>query len=409
MVEQHLAGGDGHAHRHPVLEGPGRNGRPRLLPQLRTRVGVAELEQVLDLERAGDAVDVGRLELERSHQRRDDGVGRAGGDLEPHRRAAIAAPQLLLDRRDQVLRLLLVDLQVPVAGDTEAGGVQDGEAREEVAGVGGDHLVEQAVLDPGVGRQAHEARQHRRHLHHRQQHLHVAPPLPAGPPQDQGHVERLVAQLRERMARVDGEGGEDREDLLREALPRRLGLPGREVLGSDQLVARPGERRPDLLEPGPVLLRHQRVGPAGDGSQHLGRQQAVGRRVGHATGDLLLQARHADHEELVEVGGDDAEELEPLQHRQGGVLGLLEDAGVELEPGELAIEEERWVVQLDGARGTGFGGRFRRAGGGGGGGRHVGRPEYGPAAGREPYPCGTAPYGRPVPGGTNASPTRGLE
>ena len=291
VVEQHLAGGDGLAHRRPLLEGLGEHRRPGLLAQLGARVGVAELEQVLDLERGGDPVDVGGVELERPHQRRDDGVGRRGGDLEPHRGAAIAPPQLVLHRRDQVLRLLLVDLQVPVAGDAEPGGVQDREAGEEVDGVGGDHLVEQAVLDPGLGGQGDEARQHRRHLHHRQQHLHVAPPLPPGPPQDEGHVERLVAELREGVTRVDRQRRQDREHLLREALPRRLDLPGREVPGGDDLVPDPGQRRADLLEPGPVLLRHQGVGALAHRGQHLGREQAVGRRVGHAAGDLLLQAR----------------------------------------------------------------------------------------------------------------------
>ena len=42
--------------------------------------------------------------------------------------------------------------------------------------------------------------------------------------------------------------------------------------------------------------------------------------------DLPLDARDADHEELVEVRGDDREELEPLEQRHGVVEGLLEDA-----------------------------------------------------------------------------------
>ena len=110
-------------------------------------------------------------------------------------------------------------------------------------------------------------------------------------PQDQGDVERLVAQLREGVAGIDRQRREDREDLLREAAAGHLGLLGREVLRRDQLVAGPGQLRPDLLLPGPLLRLDQLVGAGRDRGQHLRREQAVGRRVGHAAGDLLLQAR----------------------------------------------------------------------------------------------------------------------
>jgi hypothetical protein len=50
--------------------------------------------------------------------------------------------------------------------------------------------------------------------------------------------------------------------------------------------------------------------------------------------ELLLQARHADHEELVEVRRDDGEELHPLQQRHRGVGRLVEHALVELKPRE---------------------------------------------------------------------------
>ena len=51
------------------------------------------------------------------------------------------------------------------------------------------------------------------------------------------------------------------------------------------------------------------------------------------------QARHAHHVELVEVGGGDRQEAQALEQRMALVLGFLEHAPVELEPGQLAVEK----------------------------------------------------------------------
>ncbi len=63
--------------------------------------------------------------------------------------------------------------------------------------------------------------------------------------------------------------------------------------------------------------------------------------------DLVVQAGDADHEELVEVRGRDRAELEPLEQRHRVVLGELEHARVELQPGELAVEEQRGRVEVE--------------------------------------------------------------
>src|SRR5262249_27984175 len=61
--------------------------------------------------------------------------------------------------------------------------------------------------------------------------------------------------------------------------------------------------------------------------------------LGLETGvDLLLQPRHADLEELVQVRAENAQELEPLEQRVRRVARLFEHAMIELEPAELTIE-----------------------------------------------------------------------
>ncbi len=58
-----------------------------------------------------------------------------------------------------------------------------------------------------------------------------------------------------------------------------------------------------------------------------GASPSAGRSCGaHVAERLLAQARHADHEELVEVRAEDRQELDPLEQRVGGVLGLFQHA-----------------------------------------------------------------------------------
>ena len=82
---------------------------------------------------------------------------------------------------------------------------------------------------------------------------------------------------------------------------------------------------------------------------------AVGRAGGLAGLDLLAQPGDADLEELVEVVREDGQELDPLEQRIALVAGLEQDAGVELEPRQLAVE----VREVD------FGRAARRRGRGG--------------------------------------------
>ena len=65
---------------------------------------------------------------------------------------------------------------------------------------------------------------------------------------------------------------------------------------------------------------------------------------GVALGEVVLQRRDPHHEELVEVPGHDAGELQPLEERVRGVAGLLEHPAVELEPAELAVEDRPTLV-----------------------------------------------------------------
>ena len=230
-------------------------------------------------------------------------------------------------------------------------------AREERVQVGGDDLLEQ---DVGARADLPQARQHRRHLDAREAAL-AGARVAHGDRQRQ----RQVADVRERVRRIDRQRRQDREDLVQEALAQlelalrsllvaarcgclRLGQLGRATPAYRSASARAWSCR---------TRSRMRV-------EDLGGRQAVGRRPGVAGGDLLLEARHADLEELVEVAGEDGQEAGPLQQRVALVLRLVEDALVELQPRQLAVD----VRQRGGhALPCGAASRRRADGGHGGG------------------------------------------
>ena len=73
---------------------------------------------------------------------------------------------------------------------------------------------------------------------------------------------------------------------------------------------------------------------------HLAGHHPADRRDRDPGRDPALQPGHPDHVELVEVGGEDRQELGPLQQRHPEpVLGQVEHPVVEGQPGQLAVQE----------------------------------------------------------------------
>jgi hypothetical protein len=86
--------------------------------------------------------------------------------------------------------------------------------------------------------------------------------------------------------------------------------------------------------------------------EHLARHQPGGRLDRDAGRDPALQAGDPHHVELVEVAREDREEAHPFEQWQRVVLGQLEDALVEAQPGQLAVEEalREGLVEVVGLR-----------------------------------------------------------
>jgi len=99
------------------------------------------------------------------------------------------------------------------------------------------------------------------------------------------------------------------------------------------------ERGAQRVVPAGVEIAHLLARHLVDRGERLGRGHAVGLARGDARLRLLAQTGDADLEELGEVRIHDRQELHALEQRIAGVLRLLEDAAIEREPGELAIQE----------------------------------------------------------------------
>ena len=76
-----------------------------------------------------------------------------------------------------------------------------------------------------------------------------------------------------------------------------------------------------------------------DGDELLGRRQAVGAAFGDAFADLRLDTGDADHEELIKVIGGNRQEPDPLQRGMAGIDRFLEHPAIEMQPGQLAVDE----------------------------------------------------------------------
>lgn len=87
-----------------------------------------------------------------------------------------------------------------------------------------------------------------------------------------------------------------------------------------------------------VLVRDHALDAFSDGSEGFAGAEAVGTVGVAAVFQQLFEGGDADFEELVEIRADDREKLQPFQQGLGGILGLLKDALVELQPAQLPVD-----------------------------------------------------------------------
>ena len=230
-----------------------------------------------------------------------------------------------------------LDFEIAVADDAEQPLPAQQIAGEQPLRVHRDQRFEQhEALAPRRprARQAHEALDLRRQADQRLQRLAVARPH-----QLERQREAEIGNEGERMRRIDRERRQHREDAAEEMFLQPFAIGLGDVGGLDDDDA-------DVLD----LARATRASAAAARSSSsvtrslifgelLGGRQPVLRQRRDAGAHLPAQAGDAHHEEFVEIIGGDRQEAQLLEQRMIAVRRLLQNAAVELQPGQFAIDE----------------------------------------------------------------------
>jgi len=226
------------------------------------------------------------------------------------------------------------DFHIAVAHDAEKAGAYDRVAREQAMQIKPEDAFERDEAHRrAVRRQAHEARQLLRHGKECRHRLAVTLAR-----QTQRERETEIGYERKRMRRIDRQRRQNRKHLLAkfDVEPGAVGV-GQFVGTQDRdagIAKLDAQRRPHLL-----LIADQPPGHLLHVADLLLRRQPVVADRGHARRDHALQAGHAHHVELVEVRRGNRKKAEPLQKRMTRILCFFEDAPVEGQPRQFAVDE----------------------------------------------------------------------
>ena len=305
----------------------------RQLPQIahaQHRVGVVDVEILVEAELGGEHAAV---------------VGAdAGLHLETDDGGEAAVAQLGLDHLHQIVGALFAAFGVGVAGHPEQLDRGHVHAREQVGEAVGHDVLEQdelvVVADP---QEARHAAAHR-HLDpgHRQLPL-------VREAQGDEEVDRQVGDEGERMRRVHRQRRHQREDVFLVVVLDQRPLVGGQLVerhDTDLLPTQVGQQFHVDLPLLPAELGNDDAALV----ELLAGRPAIDAELVDAGADLLLQAADALHEELVHVAGGDGEELDPFEQDGALVAGFVENAEVELQPGQFAVEVKLGRAQIDPAR-----------------------------------------------------------
>ncbi len=148
------------------------------------------------------------------------------------------------------------------------------------------------------------------------------------------------------MARIDGQGGEHREDLFAEIVggPRLvLFVQALEIVQVDAVLDQGGE---EFVVPELVLVPDHFEDIFPDGVESLARAHAVGTGIVGLVFDLLFEARHAHFKKFVQVGGHNAQEADAFQQGLTRVLRFFQHPAVEGQPAQLAVDEEPGIGKI---------------------------------------------------------------
>ena len=156
---------------------------------------------------------------------------------------------------------------------------------------------------------------------------------------DNADVEAERLHVRKRCSGSQDDRSEERKHFALEPLCERPKLTRSAVLGRADPNPGGGERRPQFVAPEHVLGFLERDNRATRRGERLSGCSSVRSSAGDAGSRLILEFGHPHGKELVKVRRGDGAELDAVEERQRLVGGQLENATVEVDPGQLAVEK----------------------------------------------------------------------
>src|SRR6266536_962739 len=148
-----------------------------------------------------------------------------------------------------------------------------------------------------------------------------------------------VQQMRERMTGIHSQWREHWKNFLQKITvrPRRAFCRQLRDFAHVNPVLR--QLRQQFIFPKRILRRNQVTHRFLDAIEYFRGAQPVRANVARLALNLLFDSGDANLEELVQIRTDDGEKLNPLDERLPLILRFFENAAVELEPAQLAIDE----------------------------------------------------------------------
>ena len=300
-------------------------------------IGPVEPRQLRQLVHGEHAIDQQHLVVgggERALHERAQFLRHRRLDLQPDHRSAAPAFQRGLEQTNQIFRLFL-DFQFGVPDDAERAlplhGIAGKQpADEQAGGLFQRDQPHRAVLACG---QADETVDPAGHADQRIHRLAVG-----NARQMQRHGKAEAGDERERMRRIDRQRRQQRENIVEEMILDPCPLGFGHVAAIDQNDSDLGENAAQIA-PDRLLIGGELRDRFIDEDKLLRRCVAVRAALGDALAHLRLDAGHADHEELIKVIGGNRQESHPLQRRVARIDRFLEHPAIEMEPGQLAVDE----------------------------------------------------------------------
>src|SRR4051794_25818898 len=145
--------------------------------------------------------------------------------------------------------------------------------------------------------------------------------------------------MREFSSPVYGLRGQDREDLALEATGDRFSLLVTQRSVGNNFNPFGGEPREYVVSDHRSVTVDRRLRLGTDHRHLLCRSPPIGTEGADAGIELALDTSNADHEELIEICGEDCREFDPFQERVRALFGFEENAVVKIEPAQLAVDE----------------------------------------------------------------------